>query len=124
MKHEVEKPVQTVKTSAPREGKPNGALEQDESASHKAVIRKLGPALLVAVDARTYLADMTRLVFPELRDVLKELPIGATPDEVQLGLAALVDYGLLGTNTYKCCGTVTYFRICGAGCPLILHDLH
>jgi hypothetical protein len=115
VKDAVKQVVQEVKTSTGREGKPNGAPEQDENASQKAVIRKLGAALLVAVDARTYLAGMTKVVFPELKDVLKELPIGATPDEVQLCLATLVDYGLLECG-FLIDGPITTYKMAPSSC--------
>jgi hypothetical protein len=97
----------------------------DESEHQKAAIRKLGAALLVAVDEAMEISHERRAVrFPNVDEILEELPTDVSRAEVELALAALVDFGLLDTDTCEDCGEVKYFRICGAGTPVVLHDLY
>jgi hypothetical protein len=69
--------------------------------------RKLGAVLLTAIDEGSGCGEEGHL-FPNLGTVIRVVPMGVLPAEVELGLAFLEELGLVGR--WLCCGKEVYGR--------------
>lgn len=86
------------------------------------LVQSTAEAILEAVDELTFL-DNGDLVGPTSKDILRELPVGVSLSDVETGLSVLTEMGLLRADECGCdCGFRIYFRVCGNGVPLVLHE--
>jgi hypothetical protein len=88
------------------------------------LVHAMTEAILDSLDGLTFVTDDEYLVGATAKEILQELPKGATLSEVEEQLNGLRSLGLVGTDQCGCegCDSRFYFRICGRGVPLVLHS--
>lgn len=86
------------------------------------LVQATAEAILEVVDELTFVDDGD-LVGPSSRDILRALPAGVSLSDVEANLSVLTEMGLLRADECGCdCGSRIYFRVCGNGVPLVLHE--